>query len=137
MVNSGQTSLGVRLNKVSWFKGAIHSVKVTPSALSPTEFMEISSLGVKKVDKNQLVTKIYPNPISSSSQLTYQLEEPGKVSITIINILGKEVANIFDGFKNTGFHKLEINSNHLNSGLFFLAINSGNKTSVQKIVVTK
>lgn len=137
VVNSGQTSLGVRLNKVSWFKGAIHSVRVTPSALSPTEFMEISSLGVKKVDKNQLVTKIYPNPTSSSSQLTYQLEEPGKVSITIINILGKEVANIFDGFKNTGFHKLEINSNHLNSGLYFLAINSGNKTSVQKIVVTK
>ena len=137
VVNSGQTSLGVRLNKVSWFKGAIHSVKVTPAVLSPTEFMEINSLSVKKVDKNQLVTKIYPNPISSSSQLTYQLEESGKVSIKIMNMLGKEVANIFDGFKNTGSHKLEINSNHLNSGLYFMVINQGNMSAVQKIVITK
>ncbi|MFI1745468.1 LamG-like jellyroll fold domain-containing protein [Thalassobellus sediminis] len=137
IINSGQTSLGVRLNKVSWFKGAIHSVKVTPSVLSPTEFMEISSLGVKENDKNQLITKVSPNPISSSSLVTYQLDEPGKVSIKIINILGKEVATIFNDFKNIGSHKLDINSNNLNSGMYFLVINSGNKTSVQKIIISK
>jgi hypothetical protein len=36
---SGKTSLGVRLNKVHWFKGAIRTVRITPRALSPEEFL--------------------------------------------------------------------------------------------------
>lgn len=136
VVNSGQTSLGVRLNKVSWFKGAIHSVKITPSALAAEDFLKISSLSVKKIDNNQLTTKIYPNPFSLSSQLTYQLKKSSKISIKIINVFGKEVANIFEGFKNAGSHKLEINNNNLSSGLYFLVTRYGNENSVHKIIIT-
>ena len=35
----GRTSLGVRLNKVNWFKGAIRTVRFTPRALAPEEFL--------------------------------------------------------------------------------------------------
>jgi hypothetical protein len=36
---SGRTSLGVRINKVSWFKGAIRTARFTPHVLSPEEFL--------------------------------------------------------------------------------------------------
>jgi PelA/Pel-15E family pectate lyase len=36
---SGRTSLGVRLNKVNWFKGAIRTIRVTPRPLTPNEFL--------------------------------------------------------------------------------------------------
>lgn len=35
----GSTSIGVRMNRVFWFKGAIRTVRFTPRALSPKEFM--------------------------------------------------------------------------------------------------
>lgn len=35
----GKTSLGVRLNRVHWFKGAIRTTRFTPRALSPDEFL--------------------------------------------------------------------------------------------------
>lgn len=35
----GRTSLGVRVNKVNWFKGAIRTVRFTPGALPPEEFL--------------------------------------------------------------------------------------------------
>jgi hypothetical protein len=35
----GQTSIGVRLNKKSWFKGAIDVVRITPKCLTPPEFI--------------------------------------------------------------------------------------------------
>lgn len=35
---SGRTSIGVRMNKVYWFKGAIATIRVTPKALTPSEF---------------------------------------------------------------------------------------------------
>jgi len=37
---SGRTSIGVRQNLVSWFKGMIRAVRVTPDALAPGTFME-------------------------------------------------------------------------------------------------
>jgi hypothetical protein len=36
---SGRTSLGVRLNEVHWFKGAIRTVRFTPEALDPDAFL--------------------------------------------------------------------------------------------------
>jgi hypothetical protein len=35
---SGRTSIGARMNKVSWFKGAIAKIKITPKPLTPSEF---------------------------------------------------------------------------------------------------
>jgi hypothetical protein len=37
--HSGRTSIGVRLNKVYWFKGAIRKIRFTARALSPEEFL--------------------------------------------------------------------------------------------------
>jgi hypothetical protein len=34
----GKTSIGVRMNRVFWFKGAVRKVRFTPRALSPKEF---------------------------------------------------------------------------------------------------
>ena len=34
----GRTSIGVRMNKVWWFKGAIYSIRITPKCLVPAEF---------------------------------------------------------------------------------------------------
>jgi hypothetical protein len=38
---SGRTSFGVRQNKVSWFKGAIYKIRITPKSLKSTEFMTL------------------------------------------------------------------------------------------------
>jgi hypothetical protein len=36
----GRTSIGVRMNKVSWFKGAIYKIRIMPKCLMPAEFMK-------------------------------------------------------------------------------------------------
>lgn len=35
---AGRTSIGVRINKASWYQGAIRQVRITPRALAPHEF---------------------------------------------------------------------------------------------------
>jgi Concanavalin A-like lectin/glucanases superfamily len=39
-LNQGQTSIGVRMNRVYWFKGAIRKARFTLKALAPGEFMK-------------------------------------------------------------------------------------------------
>ena len=38
---TGRTSLGVRINHVDWFRGAVRRIRFTPSALSPDEFFAV------------------------------------------------------------------------------------------------
>jgi lysophospholipase L1-like esterase len=38
-LGGGSTSIGVRMNRVFWFKGAVRKARFTPRALSPQEFM--------------------------------------------------------------------------------------------------
>lgn len=38
-IESGTTAIGVRLNKVSWFKGVIYKIRISPKRLSPDCFM--------------------------------------------------------------------------------------------------
>jgi hypothetical protein len=39
-LKAGKTSIGVRQNEVSWFKGAIYKIRITPEALKPESFMK-------------------------------------------------------------------------------------------------
>lgn len=39
-LNGGKTSIGVRQNEVSWFKGEIYKIRITPEALKPAGFMK-------------------------------------------------------------------------------------------------
>jgi len=38
-LKQGRTSIGVRINKVSWFTGAVRQVRITAAALSPKDFL--------------------------------------------------------------------------------------------------
>ena len=40
-LGEGRTSIGVRLNQVSWFKGRIRQVRITPRALAPDELLRV------------------------------------------------------------------------------------------------
>jgi xylan 1,4-beta-xylosidase len=38
-LRAGQTWIGVRQNRVSWFKGRIHTIRISPSVLAPAQFL--------------------------------------------------------------------------------------------------
>lgn len=40
-IEQGQTSIGVRMNKVTWFKGAIYKIQISPEALKPNQFLRL------------------------------------------------------------------------------------------------
>lgn len=40
-INEGHTSIGMRINQVSWFKGFIKIIRATKKALKPEEFLRI------------------------------------------------------------------------------------------------
>jgi hypothetical protein len=44
-LGAGQTSIGVRLNKRSWFKGRIRTIRITPDSLAPAGLLKADTKG--------------------------------------------------------------------------------------------
>jgi hypothetical protein len=81
----------------------------------------VSQIGITKSDKFKLHQN-YPNPFNSSTIINYQLTVTGKIKIIIIDILGKEVLTLTDRQQNPGNYSVILNSNGLQSGLYFYSL---------------
>jgi hypothetical protein len=61
----------------------------------------------------------YPNPFNPSTELRFDLPEPGVVMITVFDVLGREVARIAEGTYDHGYHSVTWKSRDLASGVYF------------------
>ena len=57
-MGAGRTSIGVRQTKVSWFKGVIHSIRITPEALPQNRLMPAPSAAPQR-----LVIPLWPEGV--------------------------------------------------------------------------
>lgn len=59
-LGAGRTSIGVRQNRVSWFKGLVHTVRVTADALPPERLMQVPS---GRVAAPRIVMPLWPEGV--------------------------------------------------------------------------
>ncbi len=98
----------------------------------------------KKTDGNDFISSkgdnqisIYPNPASSKTELKIGMSKQENVSVQVIDMTGKKVADIFNGTMNEGSQTLTINTENLASGLYQVKMMIGNKVTTQKLSVVK
>lgn len=82
---------------------------------------------------NNLFT-IFPNPVSQSANIEFELIQTEKVSVSLYNSIGQQVEYLFEGTMNTGLHKLTFNFNHLENGMYFMQIQAGNTITTNKLI---
>lgn len=79
---------------------------------------------------------IFPNPTEANSTLSLNMATAGKVTVNVIDITGKEVAQVFDGTLNDGETQLPINgSSILASGVYIVNIKAGESVLQKKLVI--
>ncbi|ESU25034.1 hypothetical protein FEDK69T_02230 [Flavobacterium enshiense DK69] len=78
---------------------------------------------------------IYPNPISGSSTISFSLSQPENVSVTLFDLNGRIVENLFEGNLDSGDKHIDMNADHLRSGTYLIQIKIGNHYKTQKLVV--
>jgi len=77
---------------------------------------------------------IYPNPVSGSANIEFELAEPGMVSIEIYNSIGKKVSQPALQAFTRGLHRLEWNAADLEEGTYFCNIKTENKSKTKKLI---
>lgn len=89
-----------------------------------------ASVGIEEIT-SLASAKVYPNPINGTSQLELNLVEADELTLTLVDVLGKQMATINRNM-NAGINRISINAfdSNLDAGFYFIQINSekGQKT---------
>ena len=67
---------------------------------------------------------VTPNPLSTSSTITYTLDTSSLVRIELMNTLGQVVDVVFAGYRESGTHGLPLNVSSLTSGMYSVRMTS-------------
>lgn len=66
----------------------------------------------------QILTN-YPNPFNPQTMLTFSLEQSGPVQLVIYDVLGRQVASLFNGRLAQGVHHFPFDASSLGAGVYF------------------
>jgi hypothetical protein len=85
-----------------------------------------------KLDQN------YPNPFNPSTKISFSLANPGFTTLKIYNIIGLEVATLFNGNAESGkLYVVIFDASTLSSGLYLYRLESDKFVSVKKMTLLK
>lgn len=79
--------------------------------------------------------KILKTPISSRIALQFVLSEKGKARISLYDVAGRYVKEIFRGLKTKGNYRIEFDKGSLKPGVYFLRLETPFGNRVEKIVI--
>jgi len=79
----------------------------------------------------------YPNPFNPVTNIKYSLAEPGNVKLAIYNVLGQQVKELVNGYKEAGRYELNFDASGLPSGAYLYKIESVHFNQVKKMLLMK
>ena len=100
-----------------------------------TASTEVNVVGVPKELK---LYSNYPNPFNPSTKVQFTVPENGNARLIVYNVLGQEVATLFNGSVVAGnLYTANFDASQLSSGVFFARLQFNGKSIVQKMLLTK
>ena len=97
-----------------------------------------TAVGIKEdfLPTSFTVSQPYPNPFNNQFSITIILEKRQMVDVQLIDIIGRNVQNIFNGELSIGKRNFSIKTD-LPTGIYFLKIHTNERLLIRKIVLLK
>lgn len=92
--------------------------------------------------KTYALSQNYPNPFNPVTAINYQLPNPGKITLTIYNILGQQVKMLVNSSQPAGYYTIRWNGRdnagiNVASGVYFYRIQAGGFVKTKKMLLIK
>ncbi len=80
----------------------------------------------------------YPNPFNPSTLIDFAVPISGHASVKVYNVLGQEVATLFEGNAEAGrIYIARFDASRLSSGMYFYALRSAGKVETKRMLLLK
>ncbi len=129
-MNVGPTSYVYRLRQVDLTGHITYSNEITVSGVLSVN--EEAAPRVFQLNQN------YPNPFNPTTVIKFSVEKLEHATVKVYNILGVEVAQLFDGMAEPGhYYKFNFDGSQIGSGMYFYRIITDSHTAVKKMLMLK
>ena len=87
--------------------------------------------------KSFSIDKMFPNPFNPSTEINYTVEHDGYLNIVVYNLLGQQVAELYNGYQELGPHKVLWNAENISSGVYYVNITheNGHSESMKAVLL--
>ncbi len=89
------------------------------------------------IPDSYVVFQNYPNPFNPVTKIQFGLADAGTVTLEIFNTIGQRVRKQNLGYKQAGFHKVQIAGDGLVSGVYYYKIQVNDFVSVRKMLIIR
>lgn len=80
----------------------------------------------------------YPNPFNPSTEIRFSVGTHGHTSLRVFDLLGREVATLFDGPAEPGrTYSTKLNGESLSSGVYVYKLSSGSQSDMKRLVLVR
>ena len=79
----------------------------------------------------------YPNPFNPSTTLSFTLDQPQDVKLTVYDVLGRQVKVLVDELTPAGLHAIRFDAGSLGSGTYFYRLQTRDRAEVRSMVLMK
>jgi hypothetical protein len=93
------------------------------------------SINEESSESNLSVAQNQPNPFNGSTTINYTLNKSSNVSLDIYNVAGDKVMTVNQGIETAGSHKVQINAEDLNAGIYFYTLTADGYSVTKKMIV--
>lgn len=81
--------------------------------------------------------KVYPNPFNNQTNINYFIPNSSYISLTIFDILGREVELLFEGEERTGHYYKQWIPEDVSSGIYFVILKTKDIQLTRKVIYLK
>ena len=111
------------------------SVRQYQSECSDTMFSAIEP--DKNIPETFTLLSAYPNPFNPVTTINYTIHSPGRVNLTVYNVVGKKIVTLVDEFQNANTYRYTFNGSELSSGVYFCQLTHGSIIETRKLLLAR
>lgn len=78
-----------------------------------------------------------PNPATQNTNITFQLNSSGRVSLELFGMLGNLVSTVMNGEMKAGMHAIPMETGTIPNGIYFYVLKKDGFSQTQRMVVSK
>jgi len=104
----------------------------------PDNLTAVSSETSPDLPQTVKLEQNYPNPFNPTTQISYQLDSPSEVTLSIYSITGQKVQTLINGeFKAAGEYNISFDAQNLASGMYIYRLRAGDQMFTRKMTLLK
>jgi hypothetical protein len=102
------------------------------------EYSDIIEVDAGNIPEEIVLEQNYPNPFNPNTKIKFALVETQQVELKVFDILGNEVAELFNGVAEGGkVYEREFSAENFSSGIYFYRLATDNKVEYRKMLLIK